>query len=97
MAEDPVAAQGQASYGGYLTWDDHPALAQKPKVNFFPRSAQCPKPRDGPAVVRGKALACQLTVRLRLSLPVPFASRFADLEGRQDPQRLPALRLRGQP
>ena len=23
--------QGKASYGGYLTWDDHPVLAKKPK------------------------------------------------------------------
>jgi hypothetical protein len=24
-------ASGKASYGGYLTWDDHPVLAQKQK------------------------------------------------------------------
>eukprot|EP00277_Geminigera_cryophila_P019036 CAMPEP_0179448392 /NCGR_PEP_ID=MMETSP0799-20121207/32234_1 /TAXON_ID=46947 /ORGANISM="Geminigera cryophila, Strain CCMP2564" /LENGTH=73 /DNA_ID=CAMNT_0021240181 /DNA_START=35 /DNA_END=256 /DNA_ORIENTATION=+ len=27
-----TSPDGSASYGGYLTWDDHPKLAQKPKA-----------------------------------------------------------------
>ena len=34
----PPRWQGKASYGGYLTWDDHPKLASKPKVGGARRS-----------------------------------------------------------